>query len=64
VSVPAVVAKDEGRPDLPPPRKRVGAIMNGGEKPRAAPRTGKAARPLPPLPVSYVLENHHVEGNL
>jgi hypothetical protein len=38
----------------------------GGEKPRVAPRTrtGKAGRPLPPLPVSHALENKHVEESL
>lgn len=32
-------------------------------RPQAAPRTGKAARPLPPLPGLFVLENDHAEGS-
>lgn len=55
------------RPELPPPRSTRPAkpssssFTHGGERPKAAPRTGKAARPLPPLPDSYVLHNKYAE---
>lgn len=64
VSVPSVVMEDEDRPELPAPRKRVDAMPNGGDIPKAAPRTGRAARPLPPLPDPYILENQHVEDSM
>ena len=64
VSVPSVVMEDEDRPEVPSPRKRVGAMTNGKERPTAAPRTGRAARPLPPVPDTYILENQHAEDSM
>lgn len=66
--VPAVVVDNELRPGMPPTYSSKSStrsgVVNAGERPKAAPRTGKAARPLPPLPDSYAFENQHTEESL
>lgn len=64
--VPAVVVDDELRPGVPLTHSSKSAgVLNGEERPKAAPRTGKAARPLPALPDSiHVFENQHTEESV